>query len=333
MRRYWVIAPYSSKNEEGFEESWSFDLKNDVIAIGWSKLGDVSLLSDTELMEKIKKEYPNKHIQRIFNTLKIVYGEIKENDIVIARKGRKTVVGVGEVSGSAFYDLNMGKERYSGQGEDFTYSNFLRVKWQERYIDFEQMVFGMQTIQQISDRKYNALLSGNYEKDNGEEDYEEGQEYEIPLSERKIITQPSEPTINSLVDKIDKGKLAVRSFFQRKYVWEKQPIIKSRLIESVILNVPIPIVYTAEDEQTGKMNKYILRIAGVSQEDIEKLDAENMDADEVMDYLQKRLMNTINENGNRQRVVHINEVENYIQEGWEYVNTLPEDKGIVRLPL
>lgn len=36
MRHYWVIAPYSSKNEEGFEESWSFDLKNGVIAIGWS---------------------------------------------------------------------------------------------------------------------------------------------------------------------------------------------------------------------------------------------------------------------------------------------------------
>ena len=28
MKRYWVIAPYSSKNEEGFDESWSFDLKN-----------------------------------------------------------------------------------------------------------------------------------------------------------------------------------------------------------------------------------------------------------------------------------------------------------------
>ncbi len=79
-----------------------------------------------------------------------------------------------------------------------------------------------------------------------------GEEYEIPISERKIITQPSEPTISSLVDRIDKGKLEVRSFFQRQYVWERQPVIKSRLIESVILNVPIPIIYTAEDERSGK---------------------------------------------------------------------------------
>lgn len=253
MRRYWVIAPYSSSNEEGFEESWSFDLKNGVIAIGWSQVGDVSRLSDAELMEKIKKAYPDKHhIRRIVNTFKIFYTEIKEGDVIIARKGRKTIVGIGEVSGSAFYDSKMGKERYAGEGKEFTCANFIRVNWQERYIDFDRIVFGMNTIQKLSDGKYNALISGSYDKEDFQDGYEEGQEYEIPVSERKIITQPSEPTVNSLVDKIDKGKLEVRSFFQRKYVWEKQPIIKSRLIESVILNVPIPIIYTAEDEQTGK---------------------------------------------------------------------------------
>jgi len=69
MRCYWVIAPYSSKNEEGFEESWSFDLKSGVIAIGWSKIGDVSRISDTELMEKINKEYLDKHAQPMSETL------------------------------------------------------------------------------------------------------------------------------------------------------------------------------------------------------------------------------------------------------------------------
>ncbi len=252
MKRYWVIAPYSSKNEEGFEASWSFDLKKGVIGIGWSQLGDITQLSDPDLMRKIEKEYPDNHNQRIFNTFKTFYKDIKDGDTIVARKGRKTIVGIGEVCGPAFYDLNMGKERYSGEGDSFICPNFISVKWQDRYIDFDEMVFGMQTIQQISDRKYNSLISGNYEKDDDSEEYDEGQEYEIPLAERKIITQPSEPTILSLVDRIDKGKLEVRSFFQRKYVWESQPVIKSRLIESVILNVPIPIIYTAEDEKTGK---------------------------------------------------------------------------------
>lgn len=78
------------------------------------------------------------------------------------------------------------------------------------------------------------------------------EKYEIPLAERKIVTQASEPPIKSMVDKIDRGKLIVRADFQRKYVWENKPIIKSRLIESVILGVPIPVIYTAEDEGTGK---------------------------------------------------------------------------------
>jgi len=80
----------------------------------------------------------------------------------------------------------------------------------------------------------------------------DNEEYEIPLSERKIVTQPSEPTIKSLCERIDKGKIEVRAEFQRQYVWEKKPQIKSRLIESAILNVPIPALYTAEDEYTGK---------------------------------------------------------------------------------
>ena len=42
MKHYWVISPYSSKNEEAFEESWSFDLKNGVIAIGWANKESVS---------------------------------------------------------------------------------------------------------------------------------------------------------------------------------------------------------------------------------------------------------------------------------------------------
>jgi hypothetical protein len=85
----------------------------------------------------------------------------------------------------------------------------------------------------------------------GESEYENGV-YDISLAERKIITQPSDPTISSLCKRIDAGKINVRADFQRKYVWDKKLVIKSRLIESAILNIPIPSIYTAEDEITGK---------------------------------------------------------------------------------
>jgi hypothetical protein len=84
-----------------------------------------------------------------------------------------------------------------------------------------------------------------------EEDFEEleGGEYEtIPKLSRKILTEKADPEIRSICERIDKKTLIARADFQRDYVWETKPIIKSRLIESVLLEVPIPIIYTAESD-------------------------------------------------------------------------------------
>ena len=35
------------------------------------------------------KEYPDKHAQQSFNTLKLFYSEIKESDIIVARKAQR----------------------------------------------------------------------------------------------------------------------------------------------------------------------------------------------------------------------------------------------------
>ncbi|MBW2003414.1 MAG: DUF262 domain-containing protein [Deltaproteobacteria bacterium] len=72
--------------------------------------------------------------------------------------------------------------------------------------------------------------------------------FDIPVADRKIITSISEPEIKSLCEKIDKGKLVARADFQRNYIWDTKPKLKSRLIESVLLRVPIPVIYTAEQD-------------------------------------------------------------------------------------
>ncbi len=72
--------------------------------------------------------------------------------------------------------------------------------------------------------------------------------FDIPVGERQILTAPSDSPIESLCKKIDKNTLVVRPEFQRYYIWEKKPKLKSRLIESVLLRVPIPTIYTAEQE-------------------------------------------------------------------------------------
>ena len=79
-----------------------------------------------------------------------------------------------------------------------------------------------------------------------QEEVEEDESYNISLKDRKIQTQPSDTPISNLCDRMTKGRLTVQAEFQRDYVWETKAELKSKLIESVLLKVPIPVVYTAE---------------------------------------------------------------------------------------
>lgn len=63
--------------------------------------------------------------------------------------------------------------------------------------------------------------------------------------ERKIFTSSSDPTIKDLYDRFKDGELSLQPDFQRQFVWD--PTRSSRLIESVLLGVPLPIIYLAEE--------------------------------------------------------------------------------------
>ena len=74
---------------------------------------------------------------------------------------------------------------------------------------------------------------------------------EIPIRDRKLVTQPYDMTIDSLYGQIKDDTIHVRPLsqkpkFQRKYVWSNN--FASQLIESLILNVPIPPIYMAEND-------------------------------------------------------------------------------------
>lgn len=94
------------------------------------------------------------------------------------------------------------------------------------------------------------IVSSSEDVDFDERLEEEGF-FDIPLKDRKIITEPGDPPIKMLCEKVDRGRLIARADFQRYYIWDNKPKLKSRLIESVLLRVPIPVIYTAE-EDNGK---------------------------------------------------------------------------------
>ena len=59
MPRYWIIAPFGSKEPGLFDRVWQFDLASNVISIGWSQLGDVSRMSRQALSDVVALAFPD----------------------------------------------------------------------------------------------------------------------------------------------------------------------------------------------------------------------------------------------------------------------------------
>jgi len=68
----------------------------------------------------------------------------------------------------------------------------------------------------------------------------------IPMGARSIRTDSADPEVESLYNKWKRGKLFLQPSFQREFVWDKTKA--SRLIESALIAVPIPIIYLAEEQ-------------------------------------------------------------------------------------
>ena len=71
---------------------------------------------------------------------------------------------------------------------------------------------------------------------------------DVDLSDGKrvIRTKSSDPTIEVLHAKYQRGKLNIQPSYQRQYVWDAKKA--SLLIESVLLDIPIPIIYLAQND-------------------------------------------------------------------------------------
>ncbi len=72
---------------------------------------------------------------------------------------------------------------------------------------------------------------------------------------RRIIAQPYDFSVQDLVDKIKNKDIDLKPQYQRNYTWatnDEKENKRSRLIESLLLNIPIPIIYFAEQEETLK---------------------------------------------------------------------------------
>jgi hypothetical protein len=58
-----------------------------------------------------------------------------------------------------------------------------------------------------------------------------------------VSSQPHDWTISTLRDKYERGQINLQPHYQREYVWALRPELPSRLIESLLLHIPIPPLY------------------------------------------------------------------------------------------
>lgn len=83
-----------------------------------------------------------------------------------------------------------------------------------------------------------------YEDENSEEIHDSEAR---SIKEGLLVTQPYDLNISTLKEQIDSKVLNLRPAFQRLYIWSDT--LASRLIESVLLNIPIPPCYLAQNEK------------------------------------------------------------------------------------
>lgn len=157
MPRYWVMAPIEAHPPEAFEKVWQFDLENSLISLGFSGLGDVSKMNREELATAVGAKYPDKPPATrslIANMFWAFYHEMSPGDLVIARRGRKMLAGVGRVTGQAVYS--------PGRSPIHGHPNFLAVSWQAAPRDksFPGIVFPMHTLEELSEESFRRLEGG-----------------------------------------------------------------------------------------------------------------------------------------------------------------------------
>jgi hypothetical protein len=86
----------------------------------------------------------------------------------------------------------------------------------------------------------------NFEEDLDLQENDSDEDASFPPAERKVVTQAYDLSIQTLSEQWANGLLILPEI-QREYVWDD--VRASRLLESVMLNIPIPVLYLAENEE------------------------------------------------------------------------------------
>lgn len=79
-------------------------------------------------------------------------------------------------------------------------------------------------------------------------------------------------------------------------------------------------------------NTQFLQYAGYTEDELAKLDLDALAPPQVQELVKKKQMESLGLNGNSQKLIKGDELEKYINEGWEYVTSFSNERVIIKLP-
>ena len=89
-------------------------------------------------------------------------------------------------------------------------------------------------------------------------------------------------------------------------------------------------VEVSEDRLQNALRRQLLLVAGFDGDEIDDLDL-GMSDDEFQETVRKRLVGSMVNNGNSQRVVSMGEVEEFLGRGWSFVAKLSDEKAVLKI--
>ena len=87
----------------------------------------------------------------------------------------------------------------------------------------------------------------------------------------------------------------------------------------------------SEDNAKLFLQQQLLSAVGYKQEEIDKIDLSSVSNEDFQQLLRDKVAGAMSDNGAKQKVIPVNEIEQYISEGYDFEAVLPNGKAVMRL--
>ena len=88
---------------------------------------------------------------------------------------------------------------------------------------------------------------------------------------------------------------------------------------------------TTEEKLKGIFRRQFLSVAGFGKDEIEDMDVVSIGEEELHDLVRKKLLGVPASDNFKQKVVTVDEANNYLSKGWEFVAKLSNNKVVVKI--